>query len=273
MLRTLSLALFLLAACHSSGETPPAPQHGSVQLPASALAGAVRALETIDAVRPPGALTQVRAIECDTMTDPASKSQVVRAFLHLTVFAPTTDRAREAFEQIRAALETEAHASARTEPATEEQVRRALVYLDWNPPGDEHLASFSDRVRLEIAPGRTVAETPIEANMPETPYAPIEAYIRAAAVRENFGQLDIRVAQSGDELRFLIAESSQHAHTREAISRFLSALESGSPAVRLTKVKIEPSPTASSPGVSDAWTLEAEMTVVDAVKPAAAGGQ
>lgn len=270
MLRQLSLALFLLTACRSADETPPARPPETVRLPASALAGAVRALATIDAVRPAGTITQVRALECDTMTDPADRDQRVRVFLDLTVFAPTTDGARAAFEEVRAALETEAQASSRTEPATEEQMRRALVFLDWNPPGDEHLASFSDRVRIEVTPGRTaVTELPVETNFPETPYAPIEAYIRTAAVTSHFGQVDVSIENtSSGDLRFRISEPTPtRYHKRETISGFLAALENGSPAVRLTKVSIEPSQAVRSPGQEDAWTLEAELTVVDAVAP------
>jgi hypothetical protein len=274
MLRPLSLAFVLLGACGSTREAPP-PAPDTVRLPASALAGAVRALATIDAVRPPGTLTQVRAVECDTMTDPADRDQIVRVFLDLTVFAPTPDGARAAFEQVRAALETEAQASSRTEPATAEQVRRAVVFLDWNPPGDERLASYSDRVRLEVAPGRAVAAAPVAALSAETDLSPIATYIRSVATRESFGQVDLSVTPTDDELRVRISENSPSSrHRRETIGRFLSALESGSPAVRLTRVSIEPSQAVPNPGQEDAWTLEAELTVVDAVapQPAAAAG-
>src|SRR5688572_33025929 len=81
-------ALLLSSACHSPPKTPLAPS-APPALPGSALAGAVRALETVQALRPQGTWTLVRAITCDSRRDSERALEFERVFLDVTVFAPT----------------------------------------------------------------------------------------------------------------------------------------------------------------------------------------
>ncbi len=265
---SLLLAVPLVSSCGSVAEAPDAAAEvRAIGLPASALAGAVRALETLDAVRPAGALAQVRALEGDTLVDHAAGVESVRVFLHLTVYADTNEAARAAFDELRLALETEGRSAARVEPASAERVGRVMAELDWDPPGREDLVSYSDRIRLEVTPGRTTEEPLAELAAGPPPYDTLESYVRRVAARERIGQVDLSVSPAGvargvNDHRFRIQESEETArHTLADIGGFLSALERGSPAARLTKLKIERSQHESDVHATRGWTFEAELSL------------
>jgi hypothetical protein len=262
-------AVLLASGCDSPAEAPePAAEARAIGLPASALAGAVRVLETLDAVRPAGALTQVRALEGDTRVDPARGAESVRVFLHLTVYADTNAAARAAFEELRAALETEARSTARIEPASAERVARVTAGLDWDPPGREDLVSYSDVVRVELAPGRSASEAAGGVLVSGPPaYDSLASYVRNLAAREHIGGVELSVspasvARSVNDHRFRIQEGPDGARNSLAeIGGFLSALERGSPAARLTRLKIERSQHEPDVHATRGWTFEAELCV------------
>lgn len=261
------VTLLLAAGCGSAPEPAPAPPPvAGARPPASALAGAVRALETLDAVQPAGALTQVRALECDTLLD-REIGETVRVFLHLTVYAATSEGAFAAFEQVRLALEAEARSSERVEPASAERVERVMADLDWDRPGREDLVSFSDVVRLEIRPGRVTVE-PLEAARASGPqlHDSIASYVRSSAAG-GIGQVDLALSRRDtapgvSEHRFRITPQQPSArYTREEIGRFLCALEAGSPGARVTRLEIERSQHEPDVHAARGWTFEAELSV------------
>src|SRR5688500_18057101 len=96
-----ALVALLALVCESPEEEPSRASAvpTEIHLPPSALATAVRALESIERTRPADALVQVRALESDVLALPAEH---VRVFLHLTVYAPDAARAGVAFEEVRA---------------------------------------------------------------------------------------------------------------------------------------------------------------------------
>lgn len=273
----LLLAIPLVSSCASAARTSDAATEArTIGLPASALAGAVRALETLDAVRPAGALLQVRALEGDTLFGRESGVESVRVFLHLTLYAETNTAARQAFDQLLLALEVEGRATARVEPASSERVGRVMAELDWDPPGREDLVSYSDVIRLELAPGRSSAEP--QAGSAEAqagsapasgppPYDTLSSYVRGIAARERIGEVDLFVSAAGvvrgvNDHRFRIQERSESArHTLSEIGGFLSALELSSPAARLTKLKIERSQHEPDVHVDRGWTFQAELSL------------
>jgi len=265
----LSLAL-ALPLCSCGADRPAREVHPEVEparLSSSALGATVRALETLDAVRPPGALTQLRALRSDTMRDPASGIERVRVFLELTEYAPTIDSARSAFEELRSALDADGGSSGRIEPAPRERVERVMSCFDWDPPGREDLLSYSDVIRLEVRPGSAAPATAeAGAAAEDTPHESVESYVRAAAA-QRIGPVDLSlstrtVAPGVADHRFRIAPEQVAARfTTADIGEFLSALEHGSPSARVTELKIERSQHEPDVHARRGWTFEAELTV------------
>jgi hypothetical protein len=268
----LAAALDLLAACGAAREAQPVgPELACARVPASALAGAVRALETLDAIRPEGTLTELRALECDTLLDRAHGAETVRVFLHLSAYAATIEEARAAFDQVRLALEAEARAGERVEPASAERVERVMAGLDvgrdHGRPGREDLVSYSDVICLEILPGRIAAE-PLEAGGASGAelHDSLESYVRRSAAR-GIGQVDLAVspldvAPGVTDHRFRVAPLLPSArHTWTEIGRFLAALEGGSPGARVTRLDIERSQHEPDVHAARGWTFEAELSV------------
>jgi hypothetical protein len=263
----LAALLATLASCASPATEPALPPevHAAVP-PASALAGAVRALETLDAVRPAGTLTQLRALQCDTFLDHATHEESVRVFLHVSVFADTAERAREGFDELRLALESEAHSTARVEPASAERVQRVMAGMDWDRPGREDLLSYSDVIRLEVRPGQEAAEPVHGGDVAPRAYDSLASYVRKAAA-QRIGEVDVAVAQDAawrdlGVHRFRVAPSDPFAcFTRGDIGAFLTALEGGSPATRLTSLWIERSEHEPDVHADRGWTFEAELAL------------
>lgn len=269
----LVLLVGLPWACHGPRDpelsAAATPHQG--ELPASSLGGAVRALETLAAVRPTDSLTQVRALECDTRHDPGSRQSFVRVFLPLTVYAPTLERAEEAFAEIRAALEAEARAGERTVLASEGRARRVLGELDWDPPGHEDWVSFSDTIRLELTPGREAPAAPLDTgSTAQPPTASLESYVRRLAARplHAIGQVEVTPkaadpaigAASGVRCRIEPLGSGAR-YSRLQIAGFLGALEAESPAARLTRIEIQRSQDEPDVHAARGWTFEAELTL------------
>ncbi len=269
MPRAILFALLVLAACSAPSETPRALRTSApVRLPASALAGAVRALEALEARRPAGAWVQVRAVEADSLDGLATPAGRVRVFLHVSVFASTAEGAHGAFELLRAALETEARETVPPEPVSPERARRVLGASGWDPAGSEALLSYSDAIRVELAPGAPAPGgvwpaglgTPVES-------VGIEDYVRAQGASAGLEQLGLSLRQSDaapgvSEMRCRIQDAEAvRGHTRAEVGAFLSALESESPAARLTQVRIERSQHAPDPHAAGAWTFEALLVV------------
>jgi len=261
-----ALAAPLTASCRSeAGEPAAPPEVHAADLPASALGGAVRALETLDAVRPAGALTQLRALLCDTLVDHAAGVESVRVFLDVSVFAETSERAREVFDELHRALENEARSGARVELASAERVRRVMA-VDWDPPGREDLLSYSDVIRLEFRPGRPAPEPWSDGTEGAGAHESLASYVRRTAA-QRIGQVDVSVARDPtrrdvSEHRFRITPSDSFAcYTRTDIGEFLAALEGGSPAARLTSLRIERSQHEPDVHAERGWTFEAELGV------------
>ena len=277
----LSLAaLFLpLTACQSTSDGPRADASSPrvAGTPQSSLVALVRALEVLDAVRDPQAHVRVRAIECDTMFDRREGGEYVRVMLDLTVLAPSFDRAYGVFDALRSALDHEATATRRVDTLSEHRLRRVFVDMDWSArqiAGDEEferLVSLSDTVRLEVRRG---ASRSLELSLQEERSAEeaedrgtqdAEKYIREAAGAP-VGPVEIsrrraKPAGAFADLRYRIRPASEDVGlSRSGIGRFLHSLEAGSPAVRITRLEIEP----SGPGedvTGDRWTFEADMSL------------
>jgi len=262
-----AVALPLIASCKSAAEKPAVPAEvRAAGLPASALAGAVRALETLDAVRPEGALTQLRALQCDTLLERATHVESVRIFLHVSVFADTIEEARAAFDELHLALESEARSTSRIEPASAERVGRVMADMDWDRPGREDQLSYSDVIRMEVRPARTTPDK-LEGGLagPEA-YDSLATYVQRAAAR-GIGPVDVAVTPNrtwprSSEHRFRITPADAFArYTRADIGAFLSALEGGSPAARLTGLKVERSQHEPDVHADRGWTFEAELSL------------
>lgn len=261
---TLSGAAGGLAGCRAepSPRPAPAPQASPAPLPGSALAGVVRALETLAAVQPPGTLTQVRSLRGDTLHDSQHGRDFVRVFLELTVYAESAARAEEAYREILAALEVEARAAERVAQASEGRVRRVLGELDWDPPGREDLVSYSDTVRLEVTLGRPApAEAREAGGTTSPPTEPLEAYVRGqASLQGSVGQVDIRPMAGSGGMRWQVRGASASARYRRGeIASFLVALEAGSPAVRVTRIEMQRSPFEPDVHAPRGWTFELEL--------------
>ncbi|MSR62902.1 MAG: hypothetical protein EXS08_10710 [Planctomycetes bacterium] len=270
------LFLVLVPGCRSeeSGAAPPRAPAAPAR-PASALAGAVRAIETLDAVRPEGALCQLRALRAERLVDPAGRGEIERVLLDLTMYAADGARARQAFDEVRAALESEASAPGRPEPALPERVQRTFVDFDWDPVGREDWVSYSDTLHLGMRPGLTTrvgALAPPGAAAESS--AEIESYVRThASASTSVGQVHLSLTQvpsgPGGEARIgcrIVPAAKGSCYALANLAHFLSALENGSPAVRLTKLSIELSQGAADPHEARRWTFEAELTV-DAEPP------
>ena len=280
VIRSLVL-LFALApviACRSAGSRDVAVPPEAAPLPASALAGAVRALETLRMVRPAETATSVRALECSTLVDHEARREFVRVFLDLTVYAPTIERAVAAFEEIRAALETEGRATDRPAHADEMSVLRALVELDWDPPGSEKLVSYSDRVRVEITPGLR-ASRPVEARFAgHDPSVSLETYVNEHAARRfSVGPVHVSASRSPGadggvaEWKLCIEpDRADPSYERAEIATFLGGIEEESPAVRVTELVIERSQVQPDLTAEKSWTFEVGLTA--RVLPRAAAG-
>jgi len=254
------------AACRAEPPAVQAPAGPAPLLPQSALAALVRVLEAVDAQRPPGALIQVRAVECDSMIEHARAAEFARVYLHTTVFAADVASARAAFDALHAALEEEASAGRRLEAVSAERIRRVFGGLDWAPPGAEELVSYSDAIRLEVAPGERELEPGATAGGGAPGESTAEHYVDGVAERHALPVHAVasRVSEptrNVRDLRCLLRPSAPDAHqTLESIGSFLDDLESGSPAARLTHLVIERA-SVVDPLRDDSWTFEAELTV------------
>jgi hypothetical protein len=262
--RSVLLVALPVLGCGSAPERPAAPSsEHAVHLPPSAFATAVRALEALEAHRPPDVLLQVRALESDVLAGPGGEH--VRLFLHVTAYAATAERAGAAFEELRARLESEALATA---PAAPAHVVSALAAVDWTPEGREDLVSYSDAIRVEVAAGAASTRSGAPAAGDGAHAAEsLGEWVRGVAARELAGPvvLDVqpRAAPAGTaEVRCRIrAFDAAGRHSRGEIGDFLASLESESPAARLTHVKLERSQHEPDPHAVRGWTFAAELTV------------
>lgn len=263
----LSLALAVLGptlvGCRAEPSPRPAPApRAPAELPGSALAGVVRALETLAAVQPAGTLTQVRSLRGDTLHDSEHARDFVRVFLELTVWAESAARGEEAYREIVDALEAEARAPERVALASEGRVQRVLGELDWDPAGREDLVSYSDTVRLEVTLGRPAPAAAREAGETTPPPSEsLEAYVRGqASIQGRVGQVDLRPATGSAGMRWHVRSASANArYRREEIASFLVGLEANSPAVRVTGIAIERSPFEPDVHAPRGWTFELEL--------------
>jgi len=257
----LALAAALaLAACQV---TEPAVNASAFRAqPSSALAGAVRALETVGALSAPDTPIEVRAHQCETRVDSERRRTVERVFLDLTIYAPSQGAAQDVFRAVAAALRTEARASERVEPANPERVRLALARLD-EVAAREDFVSYSDRVALEVQPGASSGGGTESATLQEG----LETYVRSRAARaESVGGVRLRpaderaVAVFAGTTRFELTPAFEFQRFELfRIASFLASLEADSPGVRLTRLSIERSqhePDIHSPR---RWTFSAEL--------------
>ena len=266
------LVPLLAGACHNPSSAPTPADSAPVVLPQSALAALVRSLETVDALRPEGVAIQVRAIECDSLVDRSQPAEFVRVLLHVTVYAQAVARARVAFEELQRALEAEARSRTREEAPTAERIRRVFADMDWQPAlGAEPLVSFSNAIRIEVAPGREAPASAEREYLGAQPSEPASRYLEEVAeahgmeVRPIVARVSEPVPHRRD-LRCLFRPAQGDAHfTRVEIAEFLRVLEAGSPAARVTHVRIERASTLADPFGPDGWTFEAELTVRVAV--------
>lgn len=271
-IRALPIHVALLAGAWACGASPAAPlpfeAAAPLTLPPSALAGAVHALDRLAACQPGDVRVQVRALESSALELRSAPGARVRVYLHLTVYAPDGARARAALDELRAALQADARKPLASGPVAPERAR-AVVGSDWTPGGAEELLSYSDAVRLEYTPARAApAGTAVRGAAPgQARNVAIEDFVRTAAAAEGLAELELFLRPSVPvpgvaEMRCFLHEGSASAgHPRAALGAFLAALESESPAARVTEIHIEPSPNAVDPHDAEAWALEAVLVV------------
>jgi hypothetical protein len=259
------LVPLFLAACDTPRDSERATRVPERPTP-SALAGIVRALETVRGVRPDGTVTQVRALECDTRFDPGRGIELERVYLDVTVFAPTNAAAADGFAVLQAALEDEAQSHERVEPASRERVIAALSELD-RVPTREDLVSYSDRIRLEVRPGNgATAGLVAAAGADGLAVDTLENYVFERASRPDaVGTVRVRPASArmgGGETGLSLLLRPEFDFQRfdlAQIGAFLASLENDSPAVRLTHLSIERSQHEPDIHRPHGWTFEAEL--------------
>ena len=262
----LSLCTLLLSlACHATADrsAPAGPRQ-----PGSALAAAVRVLETVRAIQVEGAVTEVRALASEARAERGA--ELVRVALDVTVFAPTNAAAVDAFRTLRSALEAEAQAEARLQSTSSERVNAALQQLGMSPdvaPGvPSTFVSYSDQIRLKVRPGvpaRLEGEDAEDAEAEE--HEALEDYVRARAARaEAIGGVSFRPRGMRPEgwMRFeLLPALAFQRFTLGQIATFLASLEKDDPALLLTRCVLERSQDEPDLTNPRGWTFEAELSV------------
>ncbi len=271
MFRRTSLVLssFLALSCaaeHASRER--ALPSDALPAPPSALAGLVRALEVLDALRETDTWVRLRALESDSLFDRRRNEPYVRVVLDLTVFAHDLEAARKAFDGLGRALSAEARARERISKATWSRIERAFGELDWVPERDvpaatfAGLVSFSDSIRIEVRPARPRATEPeVAADVTES--LPLGEYVQrtAALPGSSVGPVRLERVPSPPWPGFLIQPDDPGASCeRRQIGFFLHRLEAQSPLVRVTRVAVRP---AYSSAGDERWTFEAVAGLAD----------
>ena len=268
---TLFLTLPLVAA--GCGSAPPAPR-AEVELvnrPPSAYAALVRALEVVDAIRHPAAHIRLRAVECDSLFDRQRGTEYVRVVLDTTVLAEDHGTARTVFQELTAALEEEARASARVAMVAQDRTDRVFRRMDWSALDAEprsafaNLVSLSDAIRIEVRAGQPARLGP-GAEPTVAGSKPLGAYVQdiAASPEIDVGELrtSLRVSHpipSFRDLRCRLQPADDDASfTRSQIGEFLFRLEADSPGVTVTSLAIYPFEPRSDV-VADRWRFEAEL--------------
>ena len=266
----LALVPFALGACAAEVAAPPvvAEVREPVVLPSSALAGAVHALERLEASRPRDVLVQVRALESAALERHEAPAGLVRVFLHLTVFAPTSERARGAFGELRAALEADAREPVELGPVATERARRVVGAPSWTPGGGEELLSYSDALRVEYVPAAEASEAEAPGAAGAAPQnVGLENYVRELAGGAGLEGLQLSIRRSDarpgvSEARCLVQDSADATgHRRANLGAFLATLENDSPAARLTELSIEHARNALDPLDESSWGFEAWLIV------------
>jgi hypothetical protein len=268
----LALALFL-TACGAPAQAPAPRAAGARPLAAaSALDGVVRALEALAAARPADCVVEVRALEAEVRIDPATRGEQECVTLDLSVFAPTVERAYEAYDELRLALVLAGATAPRAERATPERVRRALFELG-SRPGGEALLSYSDRMRVELLPGAGAPPAGAPASEEDVAgeavdSATLESYVRTRASEvRSVGQVDIqridrRPNGPREGVRVLLEPAMEFQRFRtDQIGAFLAELDQDSPAVRVTQLAIARSSHEPDTRNPRGWTFTAELTV------------
>lgn len=252
----------LVLACHAPAPTAPAPApHASPT--GSALGGLVQALEALAALRPAGCAVAVRAVEADVRLDADAGRLSERVFLDLTVFAPSTEQARAGFDELWARLAGEVVAATPADPVAPARVLAALRQLEAPAGVEEGWLSWSERLRIELAPG-AAHEAADAASGAAPAVASFERVVRTCASRvDSVGQVDLLALQPRQGVpQVLVRPGQEYQRFHPAqIGTFLASLENESPAVRVRRLVIQRS--AHEPDVTSArgWTFEAELAL------------
>jgi hypothetical protein len=266
-----STAILLLALPVGACRSAPAPAARAAPSGAagpSALGAMVQVLAAIDRFERPGVRLRLRAVEADALMLQAPRRERVRVFVHLTTWADSLERAQSAFAELRDELEsTPLPAGADTDVFRER---------DWSSTALRDESSYSDLVRVEVAPAaaRPARPLPLPPGPPSAgPLAPATA--SAAAFLEDIARatgLGIQAVRprlhaepdGRRELRCLVRPATPDAHdTLTAIATFLEAVEAASPGARWTHLEIERAlhlPEALQP---NGWTFEGELALAE----------
>jgi hypothetical protein len=257
-------SLSVLTSCAGSpqeqGSPAPAPPPS-----ASALVGAVRALETLQAIRPEGVRTELRALEADTLIDPETRAELVRVLVHVTVYSPSLERSYAALEELRAALGAEASAHERLEFVAVERAQQALAVLGTRSDPRTDCVSVSEVIRAESRPGRPA---PLRLAAPlEAASETVLSYVQRQAQRAGLSSVAIRPSESAlarrvHEVRCRIRpEDVTTRCTLAEIGAFAAELEGRSPAASLTRLFVERSQHEPDLQAERGWWFETELAL------------
>ncbi len=271
----LFLATPLLGACTSTESAAEETPHFELadERPVSAFVALVRTLETIDAIRPVDAEVRLRAVECRTMLDREHGGERVRVLLDLTVLADDFDTVDGTFAALERALEAEGNATRRQQTVDWARAARVFDSMQWNAPRVaetevfDALVSSSRSLTVEVRNPRT-AELVVGSGPDAGDSQDAGLYIRSIAADDDVAIGAVVTKSSVVHPRDGIADirysirpvDKETALSREQIGGFLHQLESQSPNVRVTRVKISP----SAPGADvtdDTWTFEADISL------------
>jgi len=276
---TLLPFLLLVPACRSGESAPPAAAPEglvSAATPASALVGALRALETLAELRAQLGPCQLRGLTLERVSGPAGRGELDRVQLELEVFAADEARARAAFDALQAALRERMLAPGEPAPPLSEHLRRGFVALDWSPEAPEGQVACSGTVQLELVPADPLPSTSRAlATAGTDPAAVLALHVRTQAAQTNVGQLNLSHSMiqlaPGDELRQrlrIVPAERQQRYSLDQIAWFLAALEEQSPDSWLTRLTVEPWQ-GPGPATRPTWTFQAELSANVRVVPAA----
>lgn len=268
---SLGVVWLVVATACQGLQSPAASTQAGFLRPQSSLAGLVRALEAVEAIRDPRGYIRIRAAECDSIIDRSNNVEYARVFLDLTIYARDASTARQVFDDLALTVESETAPSRSSEVVTRQRAAHVFQQMNWNADGlPDNCLSYSDILRLEllrVPPPPTSASASV--SVASTERQPVEDYVRTIA--ENglapIGPVKThshitRSSRRTRDMRVEIRPESPDAHfTRRQIGAFLSELEANSTLARITRIAIQRVPHLPLWNQENGWTFEAILTL------------